>query len=71
MSCLYELIYIWTDKFTFPVWMFVPRKPHPKANEYNNMCCGYIIIMYKCKLVEGMDWTKDLVSPEFQRGPGK
>ena len=35
--CLYYSIYIWTNKFTCPLWMFFPRKPHHKGNEYHTI----------------------------------
>ena len=31
VSCLYESIYVCTNKFTCPGWMFVSRKPYPKV----------------------------------------
>ena len=39
VSCLDASISIWTNKFTFPGWIFIPRKPHPKGNYYHNICC--------------------------------
>ena len=38
VSCLDESMSIWTTKWTCPGSMFVPRKPHPKGNEYHSIC---------------------------------
>ena len=37
VSCLDESINIWTKTFTFPIWMFPPRKAYPKVNEYHTI----------------------------------
>ena len=55
VSCLDESMSIWTTKWTCPGWMFVPRKPHPKGNEYHSICCSLSGIMYGIELVEGKD----------------
>ena len=39
--------------------MFVPRKSHPKINEYHTMCCGETRIMYRWYLDEGKDRPED------------
>ena len=63
VSYLYESISIWTNQFTFPGWMFVPRKPYPKGNEYHSICCGDSRILYRWWLVEGKDRPKELGRP--------
>ena len=45
----------WTNKYTCPGWMFVPRKPHPFGNEYHSVCCSMSGIMWEIELVEGKD----------------
>ena len=45
----------WTNKFSCPGWMFVPRKPHPFGNEYHSVCCSTLGIMRGMELVEGKD----------------
>ena len=47
MSFLYESIYIWNNKFTFPGCVFLPKDPHPKINEYHTLLCGMSGIMYR------------------------
>ena len=37
VSCLDESIYILTNNFTCPGWMFVPRMPHFKEVFYHTM----------------------------------
>ena len=70
MPCLDEYISIWSNKFTCPGWMFVPRNPHPKVNEYHTICCVESRIMYRWELVEGKDRPKDLGREKFETGPG-
>ena len=35
LSCIDESISIWFSQFTYPGWMYVPRKLHPSRNEYH------------------------------------
>ena len=39
MNCLDKSMSIWTNKFTCPGFMFIPRKPWPFGNEYHTICC--------------------------------
>lgn len=39
VSCLDESMSPWTLRWTYPGWMYVPRKPHPMGNEYHTICC--------------------------------
>ena len=55
VSCLDESMSPWTNKYTCPGWMFVPRKPHPFSNEYHSVCCSTSGIMWGMELVEGKD----------------
>lgn len=55
ISCLDESISVWTQQFTCPGWMFIPRKPHPFGNEYHTICCCSSGIMYFMEIVEGKD----------------
>ena len=60
VSCLDESMSVWSNRWTCPGWMFVPRKPHPMGNEYHSVCCGLSGIMYSIELVEGKDRPKEL-----------
>jgi Transposase IS4 len=40
VNCLDESMSVWTNQWTCPGWMFVPRKPHPMGNEYHSMGIG-------------------------------
>ena len=40
LSCLDESMSAWTNQYSCPGWMFVPRKPHPMGNEYHTICCA-------------------------------
>ena len=55
VSCLDESMSIWSNRWTCPGWMFVPRKPHPFGNEYHSICCGVSRLMFGIELVEGKD----------------
>ena len=46
VSCLDESMSPWTNKYTCPGWMFVPRKPHLFGNEYHSVCCSMSGIMW-------------------------
>ena len=60
ITCLDESMSIWTNMFTCPGWMVVPRKPHPFGNEWHTICCGISGIMFYLELVEGKDCPPDL-----------
>ena len=55
VNCLGESMSVWTNMWTCPGWMYVPRKPHPTGNEYHSICCGVSGVMYAIELVEGKD----------------
>jgi hypothetical protein len=60
INCLKECMLVWTNMWTCPRWMFVPRKPHPLGNEYHTLCCGLCGIMFAIEFVEGKDWPRQL-----------
>ena len=66
VSCLDESMSVWTNRWTCPGWMFVPRKPHPIGNEYHSICCSISGIMYQVELVEGKDRPKEIQKVEFE-----
>ena len=64
---LYEYISIWTKKFTFLGWMFVPSNQHHRVNKYHTISCGDTITMQRrIQQGGGGRWG----STEFQRGLG-
>ena len=65
MNCLDEPMSVWTNKFTCPGFMFVPRKPWPFGNEYHTVCCCSSGIMWGIELVEGKDWPPELSQQEY------
>ena len=71
VSCLDWSISIYTNKFTCIGWVFLPRKTHPKLNDYHTIFCGENRIMYRWGLVKGKYSPKEFVSPESETGPGK
>ena len=60
-----ESMSIWTNKFTCPGLMFVPRKPWPFGNEYHMVCCCSSGIMFGIYMVEGKDQPSDLGQQQF------
>ena len=68
VSCLDESMSPWTNKYTCPGHMCVPRKPWPLGNEYHTICCCISGLMYAVEIVEGKDHPKE-VSPEFTDDP--
>ena len=64
VSCLDESMSSWTNKYSCPGWMFVPRKPWPFGNEYHTVCCSLSGILWQMELVEGKDAPSQLV-PKF------
>ena len=55
VNCLDESMSTWTNKYSCPGWMFVPRKPWPFGNEYHKVCCALSGILWQMELVEGKD----------------
>ena len=65
VNCLDESMSVWTNKFTCPGFMFVPRKPWPFGNEYHTVCCCTSGIMWGIDLVEGKDRPRALGQQQF------
>ena len=64
INTLDESMSFWSNRFTCPGYMFVPRKPWPFGNEYHSTCCGISGIMFAVELVEGRDSPKE-IKPNF------
>ena len=54
-NCLDKSMSLWTNKFSCPGFMFIPRKPWSFGNEYHMVCCCATGIMWGIDLVEGRD----------------
>jgi hypothetical protein len=67
VNCLDESMSVWTNQWTCPGWMFVPRNPHPMGNEYHSLCCGLSGIMCAIELVEGKDRPREVPPPKFSQ----
>ena len=65
INCLDESMSPWTNKYTCPGHMFVPRKPWPLGNKYHSICCCISGIMWSVKLVEGKDRPKEKPKEKF------
>ena len=66
MNCLDESVSVWTNKFTCPGFMFVPRKPWPFGNKYHTVCCCLSGIMWGIDLVEGKDHPRQLGQLKYE-----
>ena len=64
VSCLDESMSTWTNKYSCPGWMFVPRKPWSFGNEYHTVCCSLSGILWQMELVEGKDSPSEII-PKF------
>ena len=64
VSCLDESMSTWTNKYSCPGWMFVPRKPWPFGNEYHTVCCSMSGILWQMELIEGKDSPSEII-PKF------
>jgi len=67
VNCLDESMSVWTNLFTCPGFMYVPRKPWPFGNEYHTICCGICGVLFDLEIVEGKDRPDELPQPEFDR----
>ena len=65
ISCLDESMSKWVNKFTYPGYMCVPRKPWQFGNEYHTICCSKSGIMYAMELVEGRDTPPQRPAKKF------
>ena len=64
VNCLDESMSTWTNKYSCPGWMFVPRKPWLFGNEYHMVCCSLSGILWQMELVEGKDSPSQII-PKF------
>jgi Transposase IS4 len=70
ISCLDNSMMVWSNKFTRPGCMFVPRKPHPCGNDWHSICCGVSGVIFAVNLVEGKD-RPIRIEPREIEGKGK
>ena len=63
--CLDESMSLWTNMFTCPGFVFCPRKPWDKGNEYHTITCGKSSILFFAEIVEGKDRPKELPPQQF------
>ena len=57
-----ESMSIWTNRWTYPGWVFCPRKIHPIGNKYHTVCCGVCGILFKIEMVEDKQQPAELPS---------
>ena len=70
VSCLDKTMSTWTNKYSCPGWMFVPRKPWPFGNEYHTVCCSLSGILWQMELVEVTEIRQPLQMQSRLEMPG-
>lgn len=68
-NCLDESMMIWTNEWTGPGFMVVPRKPKPMGNEWHTICCCDSGILFHVELMEGKDHPSE-IPVEFEKTDG-
>ena len=68
VSCLDESMSTWTNKYSCPGWMFIPRKPWPFDNEYHTVCCSLSGILWQMELVEGKESPSEIIPKYNNQG---
>ena len=58
----------WTNEYSCPGWMFVPRMPWPFGNEYHTVCCSLSGILWQMELVEGNDSPSEIIPKYNNQG---
>ncbi len=66
-----ESMSVWTNEYSCPGLMFVPRKPWPFGNEYHTICCALCGIMFRIELVEGKSRPRQMGPMEHDDKGGK
>ena len=69
ISCFYESMMISTNKFV-PVWVVLPRNPHPFWNECHTIFCAMSVVVFFVELVEGRDLPIERGKPELEADYG-
>jgi hypothetical protein len=52
LTCIDESMCRWTNKFTAPIWHWVPRKPCPGGFEFKDIACAESKIIFGLQLVD-------------------
>ena len=71
VCCLDESMMEWTERWSCPGWMYVPRKPTPAGNEYHTICCGICGVLFHLELVYAKDHPPQRGQLEFENLGGK
>lgn len=69
ITCLDESMSPWTNKWTCPGYICLPRKPHPFGNKFHTIFCGLCGIMFTIELLEGKYHLREILLPENTLGP--
>ena len=65
INCIDKSMSKWVNEFTFPGFMYMPRKPWPFGNEYHDTGCADCDIIWGVDLREGKDRPRNLGNEEF------
>ena len=69
--CLDESMSQWTRQWTCPGFVYCPRKPHPKGNEYHTIADGISGILFELELVEEKDEPPEMYEKKKFKEFGK
>lgn len=59
VCCLDKSMSPWTNKYTYPGHICLPRKPWPLGNKYHSICCCQSGTMFAVEIVKGKDRPKE------------
>ena len=65
INCINESMSKWLNEYTCPGFMFVPHKPWPFRNEYDDAGCADSNIIWSLELREGKDRPPQLNNKPF------
>ena len=65
VSCLYNSISKWLNKYMCPGSMCVPRKPWPFGKEYHAIAWDFVRVLYKMDIVKVRDMLSQRPPKEF------
>ncbi len=69
--CMDESMSKWINMWSYPGFVFCPRKPWPQGNEYHTIVCGETSIIFRVELVEGKDRPVELGKNRMKNAAGK
>lgn len=60
--CVDESMSMWSNRWTAPLWHYVPRKPTPMGFEFHDLACGDTGVIFNLELVGSVEHDKRIHS---------